>query len=143
VPGHDESTVIGAKRYVEEKPSESSAGRSVKSMIGSCVTSIAAAVLAAAYAANPPNSPKQTQSDIQATKEFYSKLNSDTDYYYPHVTIRVKNGVAHLRGYAWNTQALYRAKEIAASVPGVVSVVDNLELQRDGERRGMRERQSA
>jgi len=107
------------------------ASRSRWGSIGSAATYLAAAMLAAACAADPPNSLEQRQSDIRATKEFYSKLNSDHIYYYPHVRIRVENGVAHLSGYVWNTQALYHAKEIATGVPGVIAVVDNLELERD------------
>ena len=91
-------------------------------------------MLAAACAAQPPNSSQQSPSDIRATNEFYSKLNSDHVYYYPHVRIRVENGVAHLSGYVWSTQALYHAKEVATSVPGVTVVVDNLELERDAAR---------
>ena len=89
-------------------------------------------MLAAGCAADPPNSLAQRQSDLRAMNEFYSKLNSDQDYYYPHVTIRVENGVAHLNGYVWNAQALYHAKKVASNVPGVVAVVDNLKLERDG-----------
>jgi len=111
--------------------SEFPASRSRWWSIGSAATCLAAAMLAAACAADPPNSLEQRQADIRATKEFYSKLNSDHIYYYPHVRIRVENGVAHLSGYVWNTQALYRAKEVATSVPGVIAVVDNLELERD------------
>jgi osmotically-inducible protein OsmY len=88
-------------------------------------------MLAAACAANRPNSLGQRQSDIRATKEVYSKLNSDPAYYYAHVSIRVENGVAHLSGYVWSTEALYHAKEVATSVPGVTAVVDNLALERE------------
>jgi osmotically-inducible protein OsmY len=90
------------------------------------------AVLAAACAADPPRTLEQQQSDMKAMKEFYSRLDSDQNYYYPHVTIRVEKGVAHLSGYVWNAQALYRAKDVASSVPGITSVVDTLELERDG-----------
>jgi osmotically-inducible protein OsmY len=100
--------------------------------IGSTVTCVCVAVLAAACAADPPTSSQQRQSDIRATKEFYSRLASDQVYYYPHVTIRVENGLAHLTGYVWNTDALYHAKEVASSVPGITAVVDNLQLERDG-----------
>ena len=110
------------------------ASRSKWWSIGSAGTCLAATLLAAACAADPPNSLEQRQSDIRATKEVYSKLNSDHVYYYAHVSIRVKNGVAHLSGYVWNTEALEHAKEVATSVPGIIAVVDNLELERDGVR---------
>ena len=66
--------------------------------------------------------------------EVYSRLASDHTYYYPHVTIRVDNGVARLSGYVWSTDAQDHAKEVAGRVPGVTTVVDNLELERDGAR---------
>jgi osmotically-inducible protein OsmY len=113
---------------------ELTASRSRWRSTRSAVSCLAAAMLAAACAADPPNSTQQSQSDIRATNEFYSKLNSDQVYYYPHVKIRVENGVAHLSGYVWNAQALYHAKEVATGVPGVTAVVDNLELERDGAR---------
>ena len=102
--------------------------------LGSAVTCVAAAMLVAACAADPPATSQQRQSDIRAMNEFYSKLASDQDFYYPHVQIRVENGIAHLSGYVWNTQALYRAKEVATRVPGITEVVDNLELEREGAR---------
>ena len=89
-------------------------------------------MLAAACAADPPILLERHQTDILAMSEFYSRLNSDQLNYYPHVTIRVENGVAHLTGYVWNDQALYHAKELATGVPGITAVVDNLQLERDG-----------
>jgi osmotically-inducible protein OsmY len=90
---------------------------------------MAVGMLIAACAADSPRSLEQQQSDMNAMKELYSRLRSDRDYYYPNVTIRVENGVAHLSGYVWNAQALYRAQDVASKVPGVTSVVDNLELE--------------
>ena len=114
--------------------SEFPAGRSTRWSLGSRVTCVAAALLAISCAADPRHSPQQRQSDARATNEFYAKLNSDQVYYYSHVKIRVENGVAHLSGYVWNTEALNHAKEVASSVPGVTTVVDNLELEREGAR---------
>ena len=102
--------------------------------IGSVVTCVVAAMLAVAWAADPPASSQQYQSDMHAMMEFYSRLASDHVHYYPHVTIHVENGVARLSGYVWSTDAQYHAKEIASSVPGITAVVDNLELEREGAR---------
>src|SRR5215469_5281203 len=111
--------------------SEFRASRSWWRTVGSAVTCTGVVMLAAACAADPPRTPDQQQSDVNAMKEFYSRLNSDQNYYYPHVTIRVENGVAHLSGYVWNTQALYHAKDVANRVPGITSVKDAVELERD------------
>ena len=43
---------------------------------------------------------------------------------------------AVLGGYIWSTDALYRAKEITAGVPGVTRVVNAMELEREGTRGG-------
>ena len=112
--------------------SEFPASRSWRRTVGAAVTYTCAAILAAACAADPPRTLEQQQSDMNAMKEFYSRLESDQNYYYPHVTIRVENGVAHLSGYVWNAQALYHAKDVANRVPGITSVVDTLEVERDG-----------
>ena len=112
--------------------SEFPMGRSWRRTVGSAVTYTGVAILAGACAADPPRTLEQQQSDMNAMKEFYSRLESDQSYYYPHVTIRVENGVAHLSGYVWNAQALYHAKDVANKVPGITSVVDTLEVERDG-----------
>lgn len=120
---------MSTKTY-SEFPASGSCWRSIRA----AVTSVAAAMLVAACAADSPNSRAQRQSDIRAANELHSKLNSDHLYYYPHVTIRVDNGVARLSGYVWNVPALDHAKEVASSVPGITAVVDNLELEREGSR---------
>jgi len=101
-------------------------------VIRSAVVPTGVAMLVTACATDPPRTLEQQQSDMNAMQEFYSRLESERDYYYPHVAIRVQNGVAHLSGYVWNTRALYHAKDVANSVPGITSVVDTLELERDG-----------
>ena len=68
----------------------------------------------------------------------YAQLNADQLYYYRHVDVRVDNGVAHLSGYVWSTDAIYRARTIASGVPGVTGVVTNgLELERNGRDSGV------
>lgn len=109
-------------------------GRSTWWSIGSGVTCVATTILAVACASDPPRSSEQRQSDMRATNAYYAKLNSDQESYYSHVKIRVENGVAHLSGYVWSTEALNHAKEVGTTVPGVTSVVDNIELEREGAR---------
>jgi osmotically-inducible protein OsmY len=63
----------------------------------------------------------------------YSKLNANPTYYFRHVDVRLQNGVAHLSGYVWSTDAIYAARRIAGNVPGVTLVRTNqLELERNG-----------
>lgn len=95
---------------------------------------MALVALLAACATSAPKSAEATQADEAAAQRIYAALDADPIYFYRHVDVRVDDGVAELRGYIWSTQALYRAKEIAAGVPGVRRVVNDMELERGGAR---------
>lgn len=104
---------------------------------------ITAALLATSCAAAPPGavappdaeSPghdQRTADDLLASS-IYAALNADPIYYFRHVTVNVHDGVAQLSGYVWSTDAIYRARTIAAHTKGVTRVVSNqLELERNG-----------
>lgn len=103
---------------------------------------IAAAALAASCATTPPQpSPaaaEQIAADELLANAVYAKLNANPTYYFRHVDVRLENGVVHLSGYVWSTDALYAAQNIARSVPGVRGVVTNqLELERNGRSSGV------
>ena len=67
----------------------------------------------------------------------YTQLDEDPIYFFRHVNVRVDEGVATLSGYVWETDAIYRAREIASDVPGVTRVVSNdLRLERNGQNSG-------
>jgi osmotically-inducible protein OsmY len=78
------------------------------------------------------------RSELGATDEIlantvYSELNNDPIYFFRHVDVSVDNGVAHLSGYVWSTDAIYQARKIAMNVPGVTAVRTNqLQLERNG-----------
>ena len=109
---------------------------------------ITAAALTVSCATVPPQPPppagagsarvEQLAADELLANAVYSELNADPIYYYRHVEVRVDNGVAHLSGYVWSTDAIYRARRIAQSVPGVTQVVTSqLELERNGRNSGV------
>lgn len=75
----------------------------------------------------------QTSGDTEAEAEIRSALNAEPNFYFKHVNVTVKDRVAHLSGYVWTTDALVRAKQIAARARGVSRVDDELKLQRAGE----------
>jgi osmotically-inducible protein OsmY len=76
---------------------------------------------------------EQAATDELLANTVYAKLNADPIYFFRHVDVRVDKGVAHLSGYVWSTDAIYRARRIAQSVPGVTGVATNqLELERNG-----------
>jgi len=101
-----------------------------------------AATLAASCATAPPPATAPAATSVRAelgvtdevlANAVYSDLNADPKYYFRHVDVRVDNGVAHLSGYVWSTDAIYRARAIARNVPGVTGVVTSqLELERNG-----------
>ena len=102
---------------------------------------MAAATLAASCATAPaqPRAPTgQVDSDDLLANAIYAKLNADPNYYFRHVEVRVDHGVAHLSGYVWSTDAIYRARRITQSVPGITQVLTSqLELERNGRSNGV------
>lgn len=81
---------------------------------------------------------EQISADELLAGAVYAKLNANPTYYFRHVEVRLQNGVAHLSGYVWSTDALYAAQRIARSVPGVTGVVTSqLELERNGRNSGV------
>ena len=99
-------------------------------LMASCATVPSQAPMAAA--SETASNDQRLSSDLLANA-IYAKLNADPVYYYRHVDVRVDRGVAHLSGYVWSTDALYQARRLARSVPGVTRVVTSqLELERNG-----------
>jgi hypothetical protein len=106
---------------------------------GARVVLLAGAALLAACATSPPKSTEQTARVEQgATDEVLagavvSALNADPVYYYRHVDVSVDNGVAELSGFVWGADAIYRARQIASTVPGITAVrTSQLQLERNG-----------
>jgi osmotically-inducible protein OsmY len=97
---------------------------------------IVLAAAAGACAMVPQKSPEQAAADAATADRVYSALNADEVYYYRHVNVGVDNGVVQLSGYVWSTPAMYRAKQLAGQVPGVTRVVNQMELERNGNRGG-------
>ena len=106
-------------------------------------TLLAVATLTVSCASAPPqpsvpSAAGSMRSDLGATDEIlannvYSELNADPTYYFRHVDVTVDDGVAHLSGYVWSTDAIYAARKIAGNVPGVTGVTTSqLELERNG-----------
>jgi osmotically-inducible protein OsmY len=74
----------------------------------------------------------ERRTDAVTAEQVYAALNADPIYYFRHVDVNVRDGVATLSGYVWVPQAIYHAQKIAARVPGVTRVVDQMELVREG-----------
>ncbi len=111
--------------------SEASLRRSAGPWI--CAALIGAAVLAASCAVDRTGPSAPSTADAALANHVYAVLNADPVYFYRHVNVRVDHGVASLSGYVWSAEALYHARMVARSVPGVTAVVTSqLELEREG-----------
>ena len=104
---------------------------------------IAVATLTVSCASAPskptaPGAAESMRSELGVTDEIlantvYSELNAAPMYYFRHVDVTVDNGVAHLSGYVWSTDAIYAARKIAGNVPGITGVrTSQLQLERNG-----------
>jgi len=78
----------------------------------------------------------QARADAATADRVYAALNDDPIFFFRHVDVNVDDGVAHLSGFVWTTDALYRAEQIARNVPGVICVEDRMELARPAFRGG-------
>ena len=88
--------------------------------------------------AGVPKAPGQARADDALAARVYATLNEDPIDFYRHVDVSADAGIVYLSGYVWDTDSMYHAKQIARSVPGVQRVINQLELERDGNRGGGR-----
>lgn len=101
--------------------------------VAAAVLLLMVGVLATGYSNTTPKELPRDGLDRSTTLQIYTRLDTDPVYYYRHVNVSVHNGVATLSGYVWSTSAYYRAKDIAAHVPGVQKVIaTDLQLGREG-----------
>jgi osmotically-inducible protein OsmY len=97
-------------------------------------TALAAAVLcgAVACAAGPRKTEAERQADADTVNQVQLALNADKELFARHISVRADNGVVHLGGYVWTLPELQDAIRVAGTVPGVVKVVNSMELDRSG-----------
>ena len=98
--------------------------------------SVAVAVLLGACASGPRETTAQQQADKRTAEQVEIALNADTALYAKHITVRATNGIVHLTGYVWEAEDFELASAIAENVPGVTKVVNDLELNRNGNDNG-------
>jgi len=58
-------------------------------------------------ATSPVHADWERQTDAVAAEQVYAVLNADPIYYFRHVDVNVRDGVATLSGYVWETQAIH------------------------------------
>jgi hypothetical protein len=86
----------------------------------------------AACATGPAKSDAQQQADRETAARVQAALDADKHLYARHITVHADNGVVRLTGFVWDPPDLMEAKSVAELVPGVSSVVNDLELERNG-----------
>jgi osmotically-inducible protein OsmY len=101
----------------------------------------AAAVVAAlcgviGCASGPPKSDSQVQADKELAERVEAALNADKQLFAKHITAYADSGVVRLTGYVWETTDFDEANFVAGNVPGVTKVVNDLELNRNGNDNG-------
>jgi hyperosmotically inducible periplasmic protein len=99
---------------------------------------VAVAVLCgvAACASGPPKNESQVQADKVMSERVEAALNADRSLFAKHITAHADNGVVRLTGYIWEASDFEEANYIASNVPGVTRVVNDLELNRNGNDNG-------
>jgi osmotically-inducible protein OsmY len=70
--------------------------------------------------------------DAAAAARVEAALDEDPRIYARHIDVRVDRGVVHLGGFVWSDGDFLFAKNDAASVPGIRTVVNEMELMRGG-----------
>jgi osmotically-inducible protein OsmY len=88
----------------------------------------AAAVAVTGCATGPPRTEAERTADDALTVRVEQALLADSTIYARHIDVDSTRGVVHLSGLVWSSNDLYEARRVAAAVPGVTAVVDQLEL---------------
>ncbi len=86
--------------------------------------------IVAACAVGPRKSTAELAADKDMVDRVQGALNADTLLYARHIIVRADNGVVDLGGYVWTQPELEDAVRVAQSVPGVIKVVDRMEIDR-------------
>jgi osmotically-inducible protein OsmY len=99
---------------------------------------VAVAVLCgiASCSSGPPTTDAQAQADKVMAERVEAALNADRSLFAKHITAHADNGVVRLTGYVWEASDFEEAVYIAQGVPGVTKVVNDLELNRNGNDNG-------
>ena len=115
-----------------ERSAEVSTLFSVMNRVSCTVAALVLVCGAAACSSGPRKSEAQVRADKDTVDRVQIALNGDKILYARHITIHADNGVVSLGGYVWSQPDLLEAQRIAAAVPGVSRVVNEMELERGG-----------
>src|ERR1700747_1197555 len=93
---------------------------------------LSAVLLTAACASTPQKSAVRIEADRALASKVENALDSDPAFFFRHVDVQANDGSVSLSGYVWSNDSIVQAKRLASRVPGVISVSDQLELERAG-----------
>jgi osmotically-inducible protein OsmY len=85
-----------------------------------------------ACSTSPPRTEAERAADAAAAARVEATLDADPKIFARHIDVTVIRGVVHLGGYVWSDYDFLIARNDAASVPGVTTVVNQMELMRGG-----------
>ena len=104
-----------------------------------CVNGVSAAVMllaatcgVVACSITPRRTGAEREVDSDTAAWVQAVLLADQNIYARHIDVNVDRGVVHLGGYVWENDDFQTARRDAASVPGVKTVVTEMELLRGG-----------
>jgi len=86
------------------------------------------AFIASGCATQIVRTPEQRASDAALAMQVERALAQDPNIYARHIDVDADGGIVRLSGFVWAADDYYEAQRIAANVPGVVRVVDQLEM---------------
>lgn len=87
---------------------------------------------AAACATQPTRTPAERSADDAIATRVERALSLDPKIYARHIDVDTERGVVRLSGYVWDSDDLFEARRIATTVPGVKTVISELELKVSG-----------
>jgi osmotically-inducible protein OsmY len=90
------------------------------------------AIAIVACTSAPPRSNLERTADDETADRVQAALFADPNLYARHIDIAVDRGVVHLGGYVWENGDFQRARNDVAGLPGVRSVLTEMELMRGG-----------
>ncbi len=93
---------------------------------------LAMAAILASCASRPPRSAAELAADQKIESAVNSRLSQDPRIYAWHIEVSAYKGVVTLSGFVTEASELAEAMQVAARVPGVLSVEDDMELQMFG-----------
>ena len=97
---------------------------------------LVAVLCGVAACASDPRTDAQAQADKAMSERVEAALNADKALFAKHITAHADQGVVRLTGYVWEAGDFEEATYVASNVPGVTKVVNELELNRNGDDNG-------